>query len=313
MTTIIGLPIKSWNQGCSQATQEHALHVLEEGGVLFFPQLGFLMEEAEGRFLSPAIVGKSKNVSFDISTGKLRGSRVGEVEIKLLKDMMQRFATCSNDLLFNLLPRYKAGLVKSRTSFRPVEIADRQTSWRKDDTRLHVDSFPSMPVQGKRILRVFSNVNPQGKSRYWRLGESFESVASRYQSSLSGPVWGVSRLLQVSGITKCRRSAYDHFMLQMHDRMKTDMDYQLNSEQIDCEFPAGSTWITFTDQVPHAAMSGQYCLEQTFLLPVTSMQDPSYAPLRILERLMGRSLASCCILGTLILASRCAGAGSEWR
>ncbi len=203
---------------------------------------------------------------------------------------MQRFATCSNDLLFNLLPRYKAGLVESRTSFRPVEIADRQTSWRKDDTRLHVDSFPSMPVQDKRILRVFSNVNHQGKSRFWRLGESFESVASRYQSSLSGPVWGVSQLLQLCGITKSRRSAYDHFMLQMHDRMKADLDYQLNSDQIDCEFPAGSTWITFTDQVSHAAMAGQYCLEQTFFLPVISMQDPSRAPLRILERLMDRSL-----------------------
>ena len=255
-----------------------------------FRNLGFLIEEVENQFLSPAIVGKSKNVSFDISTGKLRGSSVGEAEIKLLKNMMQRFATCSNDLLFNLLPRYKAGLVESRTSFRPVEIVDRQTSWRKDDTRLHVDSFPSMPVHDKRILRVFSNVNPQGKSRFWRLGDSFESVASRYQSSLSGPVWGVNRLLQLCGITKSRRSAYDHFMLQMHDRMKADMDYQLNSDQIDCEFPAGSTWITFTDQVPHAAMAGQYCLEQTFFLPVNSMQDPSRAPLRILERLMGRSL-----------------------
>ena len=72
--------------------------------------------------------------------------------------------------------------------------------------------------------------------------------------------------------------------------MKADLDYQLKADQIDCEFPAGSTWITYTDQVSHAAMAGQYCLEQTFYLPVTSMQDPSRAPLRILERLMGRSL-----------------------
>ncbi|MDD1619454.1 MAG: Kdo hydroxylase family protein [Methylococcaceae bacterium] len=266
------------------------MRALEEGNVLFFPQLNFSIEEVECHFLSPTIVGKSKNVSFDISTGKLRGSSVNETEIRLLQSMMQRFATCSNNLLFNLLPHYKAGLVTSRTSFRPVELAERQTSWRKDDTRLHVDSFPSMPVQDKRILRVFSNVNPQGKSRFWRLGESFESVASRYLSSLTNPVWGVSQLLQLCGITKSRRSTYDHFMLQLHDRMKADLDYQLNAEQIDCEFPAGSTWITYTDQVSHAAMTGQYCLEQTFYLPVTSMQDPSQAPLRILERLTSRKL-----------------------
>ena len=290
MTTIIDIPITDWKQACSPTIQEHALRALEEGGVLFFPQLNFSIEEVECHFLSPTIVGKSKNVSFDISTGKLRGSSVNEAEIRLLQSMMQRFATCSNDLLFNLLPHYKAGLVASRTSFRPVELAERQTSWRKDDTRLHVDSFPSMPVQDKRILRVFSNVNPQGKSRFWRLGESFESVASRYLSSLSSPVWGVSQLLQLCGITKSRRSTYDHFMLQLHDRMKADLDYQLNAEQIDCEFPAGSTWITYTDQVSHAAMTGQYCLEQTFYLPVTSMQDPSQAPLRILERLTSRKL-----------------------
>ena len=229
MATIINIPITSWNQECSPATQEHALHALEEGGVLFFPHLGFLIEEVENQFLSPAIVGKSKNVSFDISTGKLRGSSVGEAEIKLLKNMMQRFATYGNDLLFNLLPHYKAGLMESRTSFRPAEIVDRQTSWRKDDTRLHVDSFPSLPVHDKRILRVFSNVNPQGKSRFWRLGESFESVASRYLSSLTNPVWGISQLLQLCGITKSRRSTYDHFMLQLHDRIRHSAPHHVNN------------------------------------------------------------------------------------
>jgi len=290
MTRISNVPITNWSQKCSPAIQEQALRALEEESVLFFPQLGFSIEEVEGRLLSPTIAGKSKNVSFDISTGKLRGSNVGEAEIRLLQSMMRRFAICSNDLLFNLLAHYNAGLVQSRTSFRPVEIAERRTSWRKDDTRLHVDSFPSTPVQDRRILRVFSNVNPHGKSRFWRLGESFESVASRYLSSLSGPVWGVSQLLRLCRITKSRRSAYDHFMLQIHDRMKADLDYQLKADQIDCEFPAGSTWITYTDHVSHAAMAGQYCLEQTFYLPVTFMQDPSRAPLRILERLMGRNL-----------------------
>jgi hypothetical protein len=291
MTTIINIPIAEWNQECSPAIQDNALCGLEEGGVLFFPQLSFPITEDESRFLSPTIVGKSKNVSFDISTGKLQGTSVGEAEIRQLQNMMQRFATRSNDLLLNLLPHYKAGLMQSRTSFRPVEVAERATSWRKDDTRLHVDSFPSSPVQDKRILRVFSNVNPQEQSRFWNLGESFESVASRFLPSLSGPVWGVSQLLQLCGITKSRRSAYDHFMLQIHDRMKADMDYQLESEQIDYEFPAGSTWITFTDQVSHAAMAGQFCLEQTFYLPVNSMRDPSRSPLRVLERLMGRQLA----------------------
>ena len=56
------------------------------------------------------------------------------------------------------------------------------------------------------------------------------------------------------------------------------------------DFPAGSTWIAFTDGVSHAAMAGQYQLEQTFLLPVEAMQKPERSPLRILERIKKRAL-----------------------
>lgn len=290
MTNVVSFPIAIWDHRCSAADQERALCALEQGSVLLFPQLRFSMEQGEGRLLSPAIAAKSKNVSLDLSSGTLRGSGAGEAELRLLGSMMQRFATSSGALLRNLLPQYAAGLIQARTSFRPAEITRRSTSWRKDDTRLHVDSFPSSPVRGNRILRVFSNVNPHGQSRTWRLGESFESVARRYLPSLPGPVWGVSPLLGMLGITKGRRSAYDHFMLQLHDRMKADLDYQSEADQIVCEFHAGSTWIAFTDQVSHAAMRGQYALEQSFYLPVTCMLDPSQAPLRILQRLAGREL-----------------------
>lgn len=290
MTNVVSLPIAHWDHQCSGADREQALYALEHGSVLFFPQLRFAIDEHERVLLSPAIAAKSKNVSLDGSSGTLRGSSAGEAELNLLRGMMQRFATSSGALLRNLLPRYEAGLLQGRTSFRPVEVARRSASWRKDDTRLHVDSFPSSPVRGKRILRVFSNVNPHGQGRTWRLGESFESVARRYLPSARGPVWGASRLLRLLGITKDRRSAYDHFMLQLHDRMKADLDYQSQADQRVFEFHAGSTWIVFTDQVSHAAIGGQHALEQTFYLPVACMLDPSQAPLRILQRLAGREL-----------------------
>jgi hypothetical protein len=38
-------------------------------------------------------------------------------------------------------------------------------------------------------------------------------------------------------------------------------------------------------------MAGQFALEQTFYLPVKSMQEPGRSPLRVLERLTGRVLA----------------------
>jgi hypothetical protein len=73
--------------------------------------------------------------------------------------------------------------------------------------------------------------------------------------------------------------------------MKGDEEFQRTSTQSSVDFPAGSTWMAFTDEVSHAATAGQYQLEQTFLLPVSAMLDEGRSPLRILERLKGRRLA----------------------
>ena len=80
-------------------------------------------------------------------------------------------------------------------------------------------------------------------------------------------------------------------MLKLHDCMKADQHYQQTAPQTAFDFPAGSTWMVFTDQVSHAAMAGQYQLEQTFLLPVNAMIDETRSLLRVLERIKGRRLA----------------------
>ena len=79
-------------------------------------------------------------------------------------------------------------------------------------------------------------------------------------------------------------------MLGLHDRGKLDEEYQREAWRERFDFPAGSTWVCFTDQVLHAALGGQYMLEQTFMLPVSAMLHAERSPLRVLERLAGRSL-----------------------
>jgi hypothetical protein len=205
--------------------------------------------------------------------------------------MMARFAASTQRLLEQLLPHYAGGLQMARTSFRPLEIAGRSTSWRKDDTRLHVDAFPSSPTQGTRILRVFSNIHPHEHARRWRLGEPFEDMARRFVPAIKPPLPGSSPLLHWLGATKRRRSAYDHYMLRLHDTMKADLGYQASVPQQALALPPGSSWMVFTDQASHAAMAGQYALEQTYHLPVACMHEPARSPLRILEGLLGRPLA----------------------
>jgi hypothetical protein len=291
MTDVITLSINDSQQPAERALQDLAIDALERGAVLCLPQLPFPFGPAEQRLLSPELATDAKNISLAPGGQAPRGVSLDEEGQRTLHGVMQRYAGFSTALLRNLLPHYTGSLEPGRTSFRPLEIAGRTTSRRKDDTRLHVDSFPSSPTGGKRILRVFSNVNPRGDTRTWRLGEPFETVARRFLPGVSGPLPGASVLLRALGITKRRRTAYDHYMLRMHDRMKADLAYQASAAQNAHEFESGSTWIVYTDQTSHAAMRGQHALEQTFYLPVAGMKTPAHAPLRTLERLLGRPLA----------------------
>jgi len=264
--------------------------ILEDGGILQLPDFRFALSEAEQRFLSETWLGEgSKNISFDGTTGKLSGSSCQGADYEELKALIARFSADATRIIRTLCPEYREQLQTGRTSFRPAEIAGRTTSWRKDDTRLHVDAFPSRPIRGNRILRVFVNVN-HTHPRIWRTGEPFEDVARRFVPQLRGPLPGQLPLLEVLHITKGRRSLYDHYMLGIHDAIKADTRYQVECPQLELSFPPGEAWACFTDSVSHAAMRGQHALEQTFYLPVTAMGDPALSPVRILESVVGKNL-----------------------
>jgi hypothetical protein len=265
--------------------------VVESGHVLAFPHLAFALDESERRFLDPRWAdGKAKNVSLRWPAGELRGASGEPGDLAALQRMIARYADRSETLALRLFPHYRGQLRRGNTSFRPVDVAGRVRSWRQDDTRLHIDAFPSNPMQGTRLLRIFCNVNPHGEPRRWRVGESFEAHAQRYLGSIGAPWPGSAWLLATLGITKRRRTGYDHLMLQLHDRAKADAEFQRSSPQQHVDFAPGTTWVCFSDQVLHAAMGGQHMIEQTFYLEAKDLVQPASAPLAILERITGRPL-----------------------
>ena len=285
------LDIRSWQGSFPSGIAGKAADALEKGKLLYAPDLPFAISEAERGLLSPdCLDGKSKNVSFRPGTGVLRGTRCEGAERDLLLGMLERYYTQASQLLKMMLPEYVGHLEPGFTSFRPAEIVGRATSWRQDDTKLHVDAFPSRPMRGLRILRVFSNVNPQS-ARVWRVGEAFERVAERFMPRIRRPLPGYLWLLSQLRVVKGRRTEYDHFMLGIHDAMKRDEVYQTQVPQTRLAIPPGATWACYTDSVSHGAMSGQFALEQTYYLPVDAMRVPERSPLRVLERLVGRKLA----------------------
>jgi len=280
-----------WQPGLSAAEQLQATDAVEAGALILLPRLAFGIDECDRPYLSVDCVrSDAKHVAFDARTGEVRGAARPEAAAAL-RVMLKRYVEQSTALVHSLFPHYTATLQVARTSFRPFEAAGRVSSWRKDDRRLHVDAFPSSPNQGQRLLRVFSNVDPHGRDRVWNVGQPFEKVASHFLPAIRRPWPGQARVLRALRITRSLRTEYDHIMLHLHDRMKADSTYQASAVSAQLNLAAGSTWIVQTDSVSHAALSGQFMFEQTFLLPVEGMLDPARSPLRILERLAGRRLA----------------------
>lgn len=273
----------------SDAEKQAALAALESGQVVFFPTLCFTLpqEQADQLLCESMLDGKHKNISFDNQSKKLGGLKPALASTDFaghLRDFMQDYAHYAKTLVDTLFPLYQQDIIWGRTSYRPAEIRGRASSKRKDDTRVHVDSFAASPVNGLRILRVFCNVNPYGEPRVWHLGEAFEDVAKRFAPRMPKYNRTLARLLHKIKVTKRVRSAYDHYQLRLHDGMKLDEGYQSQLSKTRVDFPAHSTWLVFTDQVSHAALGGQYLLEQTFYLPVDAMAEPEQSPLRFWER-----------------------------
>jgi hypothetical protein len=281
---ILVLQLAEWFGAVGEAGWVEAL---EHGRVLYFPRLKFALGREEESLLSPQLLEPGvRNISLD-AKGELKGA-AGDTAVRgTVAGLLGRFAKHARSLVKGLLPAYDEHLRAAPTSLRPAEVSSRKQSVRADDRRLHVDAFPSRPNRGERILRVFSNVNPHGEARVWRVGEPFEDVARQFVPRAKPYSPWQAHLLHKLGVTKSLRSEYDHLMLQIHDRMKADEHYQHNSPQVRFEFPPGCTWVCFSDQTVHAAMSGQYMMEQTFHLPAARQYNPDASPVAILGRLAG--------------------------
>lgn len=284
---IVEIDFTDWAQAHSRPEWTAALEV---GKLLYFPRLGFAVQPQEQALLREDMLSaKARNVSLG-ADGVLKGAAGSAEEQQALAAMVGRFRRQALQLVDDLLPEYQGHLRIAPTSFRPRQVETRAQSVRADDQRMHVDAFPSRPSYGERLLRVFTNLNPQGVPRVWRVGEDFETIARRYLPRAKPYRLWQAKLLNAVKATKSLRSEYDHLMLQLHDLMKFDEDYQKNGTQVTMPFPPGSVWVCFSDQATHAVMSGQFMMEQTLYLPPGREVNPDASPLAILTRLMGRPL-----------------------
>jgi hypothetical protein len=282
--------------------------MLERGELLFLRDCPFEFPDADREFLlsqkQSAFKGH-KNISYRPGQDILRGAAEESPEAaKHLQDVMRRYSAEVTKFLGKFLSPYAAHWKLDFASYRPLEEQNRDLPVHKRNDLTHVDAFPSRPTGGGRILRCFININPQ-RARVWEITEPFTVIAKKYaddaglkhfaagaNSPLNMFLRNVAPVLKAVGVKGADRSAYDRFMLRFHDYLKENTDYQQKWPKQRLEFPPGSVWMVYTDTVPHAVLSGQYALEQTYIVPLKAMVAPQVAPIRVLEQMCGTALAS---------------------
>src|ERR1700734_207823 len=277
--------------------------LLERGQILFFRDLPFELPAADRDFLVAqqwSELRMHKNVSYRPGEDSLRGVSGDSATLSRLHSIMRNYSVQVTAFMAKLLAPYAGKWNLDFASFRPLEEEGRDLPLHKRNDLLHVDAFPSRPTYGARILRVFTNLNPS-KPRIWQTTEGFEVLARRYSggaglqdiaednSFLSRTVRDLGTKL---GFGVIGRTPYDMFMIRFHDFLKENAEFQRDCPKTKLEFPPQATWIVFTDSVAHAVMSGQYAIEQTFLIPPKALVALEAAPYRILGNIAGRALVS---------------------
>ena len=276
---------------------------LEQAQILFFDYTPFELPLEHREFLRSRQRSDSrvhKNVSYRPKGDALRGYSGDREETAKVRQIMRRYSAEVTRFLSEFLSPYAPHWMIDFASYRPLEEEGRHLPLHKRNDLLHVDAFPSRPTKGGRILRVFTNLHPV-KARVWITTDRFDVLAQRFGfaaglkqiaegAASSGFLRrGVRSLLNAVGLPD--RSAYDLFMLRFHDYLKENSEFQNSCRKIRLEFPPNSTWIVFTDAVPHAVLSGQFALEHTYIVPVDELVSPEHAPIRVLESLCGTSLS----------------------
>jgi hypothetical protein len=283
------------------ARESRLARALEAGAIVLFPRTPFELPEADQAFLRgqrQTDARYHKNIAYRPRQDRVTGVAAGTADLATLTRVMRDYSRRVVAFTAELFPSYARRWRIDYASFRPQEEAGRRLPLRARNDLCHVDSFPTRPSGGDRLLRVFTNVNATAP-RVWLCGGTFDELAGRFASpsglldrarrdSLTRRVRRLGRAL---GLPVTVRPPYDDFMLSFHHFLKGNTAYQEAEPKTRLEFAPGATWLVFTDMVSHAVLSGQYALEQTFIVARSSLLTPEKAPIAILEQLCGVPLA----------------------
>ncbi len=279
--------------------------LLEAGDILYFPQTPVpILPEDLAFLLGQQQTDSSlhKNIAYKPNIDRLSGvdpKTADAAAVARLQGIMRAYSQQVVEFLTGFLSPYRAKWRLDYASFRPQEEEGRDLALRKRNDLLHTDAFPTRPTYGARILRFFNNIHPT-RTRDWVVGDPFATVVKEYapqdirpeaDNGLSRAAKGLGRAIGLgAAIPSVKRSPYDEFMMRFHNFLKENAEFQSKCAKYAYQFPPGSSWMVYTDTVPHAVLAGQYALEQTLLVEPDALVTPETSPLKVLEGIAGTAL-----------------------
>ena len=142
-------------------------------------------------------------------------------------------------------------------------------------------------------MRCFVNLNPS-QPRVWRTSDPFHALVERFKDQVKAPqelrrstlasIPLFAELGKSLGFKSLNSSAYDKWMLNFRNFLKENSEFQKNCRADIWELPPNSAWIVMTDVVSHSVLSGQYAMEQTYLVSHKDMVVPHTTPINVLRR-----------------------------
>ncbi|HLY41618.1 MAG TPA: Kdo hydroxylase family protein [Terracidiphilus sp.] len=279
---------------------------LEAGEILYFPRTPVPIPPADLEFLlsrQQTNSGLHKNIAYKPDRDQLSGvdrKTADPAQFDQLQGIMRRYSAAVESFLAVFLAPYARRWRLDYASYRPIEEQGRDLPTRRRNDLLHTDAFPTRPTRGWRILRFFHNIHPS-RTRDWVIGEPFGRVVGSFAPgklalphSDSPVARSGKQIAQATGLASLvpqwKRTPYDEFMMRLHNTMKEDSAFQASCVRENVQFAPGSSWMVYTETVPHAVLAGQYALEQTFLVDPAAMVTRESAPVAILEKMTASRL-----------------------
>ncbi len=216
----------------------------------------------------------SKNPSWVIQEDQLKpGTLIQQADAEEFRAFLKEFYKAAACAVGRALGLEDSSLTPDRVTWRPNELATTVRRWNARDDLFHLDSFPSRPALGRRILRLFYNAS-YSDCVVWSHTFNIDYYIRNYiydskALDQGSPAGGFS----------------DSLMAQIHDQMKREEEFQEKAPRILHSFAPGEAWIVLSDTCLHSFLRGDWLMDVSWFTSASWLTQSKWSPKSCFERL----------------------------